>query len=61
MANKGQILNNESAELAKRELDAGVPFGTHLTKESIRSLQKENKTNTFWSKLKKLFSAKGQR
>jgi hypothetical protein len=59
-AKNGFILNNETAQLAKKELDQGVPFGTHLTIESIRSLKKQNK-KPFWKHLQKFFSIQGHR
>lgn len=33
----GALLTEEAAQLAKEELDQGLPFGTVLTKESIKS------------------------
>ena len=55
-AKNGELLTNEVAELAKMELDQGVPFGTHLTRESIHSLKKQNKTSSVWDKIKCFFN-----
>ena len=39
--------------LAKQEIDNGLPFGTVLTKESLRSLHGKKTT---WEKVKGIFS-----
>jgi hypothetical protein len=53
-ATNGSLLTDETAELAKKELDQGVPFGTYLTSDSIKKARKEKK-GSLWERIKSYF------
>lgn len=56
-AKNGSILTNETAELAKKELDEKVPFGTYLTSDSIKKAKRE-KNGSLWLKFTCVFRKK---
>ncbi|KAL3900097.1 MAG: hypothetical protein SGCHY_001571 [Lobulomycetales sp.] len=56
-APKGALLKEETAALAKEELDKGLPFGSVLTSQNVKQAKKTARAElTLGSRLAKLFS-----